>query len=254
MACVAQQASLRSLSEEVNGSCYESTPVTFARGPDRVELCEALERNLNAFCDSPPMVCGLELSTEELGLELPEWRELDTQENMDVLEDLVKGKWLRVQSNNPGLTDRIWSQVSAELEDSEPGEPATVSMTAVDIMNRGALDTVYALDTGTCQLARDEGFKYGPRIFVQQDAEVMRNPEWRARAEQGQPPYPGSSQLGTYPFDVFRFQGRTYQFRWESRPSVIELVAPPSLESMDVDPQISGLAVFTVCEFNYRTQ
>jgi hypothetical protein len=234
------------------GSCYRSVPLERGGVYDRTEMCEALERNLNAFCDQPPMICGLEIADPALGLSLPDWDELDIEENMELLEDLVRGKWLRFQLDNPGITDRAWSYVTEALADPVRRAGSTVRIANVDLMNRGVADTVYAVDTGTCPSSLESGVKGGPEIFLAQDARVMRDQVWKGRAEQGLVPYFGAAQLTPYARDIFRFEGRSYLFAWVFDPYVTELVAPSTLVSMDTDPELGGFALYQVCGFEYN--
>jgi hypothetical protein len=229
-------------------SCYRTVPVETVPIYDRTDMCEALARNLNAFCDRPPMICGLEIADPTLGLALPEWQELDIEENMELLEDLVRGAALR--PGDPG--DLAWANLLNALRNPDPGEVPTLRTAEIDIMNRGELDTVYSLDLGKCATSRRDNLSHGPALYLHQHAEVERDPAWRARAENGLIPFPGARQLSPSPWVPFIFQGRTFLYSWSLKPTAGELVAPPSLTSMDVDPQSNGLGASTVCQIEYE--
>ena len=214
-------------------------------------MCKALAENLNQFCESGPMVCGLQISSTS-AFTVPDWTRLDVNQNLPLVERLIRGKDVRLERYNPGISDRDWSLVSTAVQDTSRG-PASLMVADVDLMNRGTPERIYALTTDRCEVAQDQKIKLDPKILLARDAEVLTNPAWRQAAEAGDPPYPGADQLTRYPKDIFFYDGRAYLFEWTSAPSVEELTST-TVRAAPQDGNVEFVGVTRVCEFRYVGQ
>lgn len=234
--------------------CYELQERVYGDGePNRSAMCAMLEANLNEFCTEPPMVCTLRIAPRHPEFSLPAWQPLDLAANRALLERLVRGKALgTVSAQMPQREEAAWQSMLAALGDAERQGSGALATAEVDLLNRGIPESVYQLTTSTCAAAESAVFKLSPSVYAEREAEVVTDPELRARAERGESPFPGASWLDASPADLFYFEGRVFEYRWSPDPWVREVsssalrVTPGNPD--DVTELVGARAV---CEFKY---
>lgn len=254
---------LPSLSSHAGGEkCY--TLVPRARG--QFAMCLELEKNLNEFCGEQPMVCELKISPKYPKLKLPKWTTLDITQNMSLIERMTRGSMLRGERNSLGSTEYNWAMLRDRIGNNENHGKASLSRAQIDLTNGGRRETIYRVDTGFCpelnfgKAANDSPWreiiakrqpsqryiKTDPLVYSERHAKILENPEWRARAESGQEPFPGASET-TFVTDIFYYEGRAFKFDWELMPWVQEITT-----FRDKWPETPD-SVFqtTVCQFTY---
>ncbi len=88
-------ASLGASTQGMAEDCYLPKPVLID-GKERPNepVCEVLAKNLNRFCDSPPMVCRLKIHPDfSQDLALPDWKPLAHQTDLRRIEEFIRAPW-----------------------------------------------------------------------------------------------------------------------------------------------------------------
>lgn len=254
---------LPSLSSHADGEkCY--TLVPRARG--QFAMCLELEKSLNEFCGEQPMVCALKISPKYPKLTLPKWTALDVEQNMDLIERLVRGRWLHAEKNSPGSNDRNWAMTRDRIVKYARAGQASLSRARIDLANGGAREVIFRVDTGLCpdlnfgtaandpewkeiiaNREPDERYiKTDPDVYSERHAQILDNPVWRALAESGNEPFEGAYELADVT-DIFYYEGRAFKFEWDSSPWVQEVHT-----FRDKWPETpDSVSQATVCQFTY---
>lgn len=111
-------------------------------------VCRAMAKNLNRFCDQPPMVCGLKIHhAYQRQFSLPEWKPVPP--DMALIEAFIRAPWRMPQTTQ--FEDNAWNrekrQVTAALADNR----LQFAAAQVDIYNLGKKELTYRLDFGDCE-------------------------------------------------------------------------------------------------------
>lgn len=174
------------------GSCYTLKPLDDGNDSGRLEtkinmlpiepVCQAMEENLNQFCDQPPMACGLKVAPQFQGqITFPDWEPLKPVANLGLIEEFVRAPW--EFDTNKGAAEPIWLAERLEIETALADNNLTFSKTQLDLYNLGKLQPAYRLAYGTCiaenqQLGSDHTQRGEPiipaRVEIQQSPEVVR--------------------------------------------------------------------------------
>jgi len=132
------------------------------------------------------------------------------------------------------------------IEDESRQEVVRLETSEIDVFNRGVRESVYQLTLNTCEAAKERVFKLDAIKMFERHAQIITNPEWRERAENGEQAFPGAAVADGFAADYFYFDGRTYEFHWSPEPWVREV---SYRESSAFDEPLVGMR--TVCNFEY---
>lgn len=171
------------------GVCYTLRPLEDGSGHISVDalgnlpviepVCQAMEENLNQFCDQPPMVCELKVSPRFQGqITFPEWVPLDPKVNLALIEEFIRAPW--EEGLDKKTPKEIWEAERLKVEAALAANRLTFSKAQLDLYNLGKLQPAYRLDYGTCKI-----YNPGPTqrwidpagsmgIEIQQAPEVIR--------------------------------------------------------------------------------
>lgn len=133
------------------GMCYTAVPVPDLKGKDTpIEpICHELEENLNAFCDEPPVVCGLKVAPKFTGeFAFPAWRSVALDGGLDLVESLVRAPWASISSEQ-GKED-VWKDYRAVLAPALADGRLTVATAELDLFQLGRAYKTYRIDAGNC--------------------------------------------------------------------------------------------------------
>jgi uncharacterized protein len=133
------------------GGCYNMKPVVNDNKLQLVEpVCEALEKNLNRFCDQPPMVCGLKVAPDfHDQIILPSWTPLDPEANRDLIEAFVRAPW--EGSSNKNAANEMWEIERPRVEKAFAEKHISFSRANLDLFNVGQSQAAYRLEYGDCE-------------------------------------------------------------------------------------------------------
>ncbi|MBI5556782.1 MAG: DUF1311 domain-containing protein [Deltaproteobacteria bacterium] len=140
--------------------CYVLKPLSDAKDKPQVDadgnvqtiepVCQAMEENLNQFCDQPPMVCGLQVAPRfQQLITFPEWTPLGPEANLVLIEEFIKAP--REDSPNKKAPQKMWEAERPKIEAALAAKRLTFSEARLDIFNLGTLQLAYRLDYGTCR-------------------------------------------------------------------------------------------------------
>jgi len=138
-----------SISIQAAGLCYVAHPVNDVAGKPLpiAPLCRTLEKNLNEFCDEPPLMCGIKIAPRYAQeLTLPKWQPIDLHGKLDAIEQLVRQRW----------SIRVWDEERPILEAGLAGGTLSLKTAEMDWFHLGKRGAVYRIDPGTCQTDNEE--------------------------------------------------------------------------------------------------
>lgn len=131
---------------------------------DRIDVCEAYEKNLNSFKElSHAMVCERLVDTNLKEFDKPRWRKLNIWENLDKIKNFEEFMGFTLWKEN----DR-WMR---NLRNREKKGMAQIYETHIDIDNDGDVDRVYMYDYGKCDPQEESHYSMpgGRNLFVWDD-------------------------------------------------------------------------------------
>lgn len=127
------------------GRCYTAVPVEKPGGEARRQvepLCRLLERNLNTFCDRPPMVCGIKVAPEFASiLRQPNWTLVRADRPLELAETLVHA-WRPAPE--------VWEEVRPRLSEAARQGRLSVTTAEFDLLNIRRPLRVYRIDDNAC--------------------------------------------------------------------------------------------------------
>jgi hypothetical protein len=140
--------------------CYVPHPILDSDGKVKpIEpVCQAMEENLNRFCDQPPMVCELKVAPEcRQQITFPNWTPLDPEKNRELIEEFLRTPW-RAGSSQPNSTlkKEIFQEEKTKINEAITAKTLTFAKDTLDLYNMGQPQTAYRLDYGTCYAANSE--------------------------------------------------------------------------------------------------
>lgn len=135
------------------GRCYKAESLKGPYGEPGTKpiepVCRALERNLNEFCDEPPMVCDLKIHPEHRAeLALPKWTPVELDGSLKFLEDLIRAPWQSSLVYDAATT--VWESERPDLEAALIADRLRVSSAPLDLYQTGLMAEVYRYDLGNC--------------------------------------------------------------------------------------------------------
>lgn len=184
------------------GNCYKSRPVVIDGKAKPIEpVCRALEKNLNRFCDQPPMVCGLKIHPDYRHLfSQPEWKPVPP--DLERIEAFIRAPWKA--PNTTEFEDNNWREDGPKIKAALAENRLRFAEANVDIYNLGKKQLAYRLDLGECEaIAKSRGpgdsLNFN-KIWIEHSSNVVR--ELLARYH-----LIADSPLNG---DLFVFRGKTY--------------------------------------------
>jgi hypothetical protein len=131
------------------GHCYTAEAPDEAKSNPIEPLCRVLEANLNEFCDQPPPVCGIKITSRYAQeLSLPQWTPVDLQGKLDLVESTVRAR--EETRNNRKAAQVTWNEEGPALVAALKAGRLSVKTTQLDLFNVGKALTVYRIDDGAC--------------------------------------------------------------------------------------------------------
>lgn len=236
--------------------CYVPKPVLIG-GKERANepVCEVLAKNLNRFCDSPPMVCGLKIHPDfKQELAIPDWRPLAHQTDLRRIEEFIRAPWISEDSEA-----RVWKRESVAIRSAFKSSRLKLTEATVDIYNLGKEQPAYRLDMGTCERdnpqVKDPGAKGSWRQELQNNNIRIQHipPVIRKLFKQYFP-----IGAGTIDGDLFTFQGGTYAYfmsGYEDNSATGEIVNHLRVnryEAVKLHAEQLRLAMDNTCLFEYH--
>lgn len=237
--------------------CYTPLPIVDSGKVLAIEpVCRILEKNLNQFCDQPPMACGLKIAPEFRNrLSLPTWTPLDPEANRALIEEFIRAPWQNVSTVD--ADKRIWQEERDEIEKAFSEKRIGFSEAQLDLYNLNKTGTVYRLDYGNCE-ADNPQFKNRPRwdrkinpaqVKIQHAPNVIR------------PLFEQYFPLQHSPFnEVLLFDGKIYDFAMGGKSNDNE-EGPPAdnwfvVNRRDtwINPGVKKVRLImnNICRFNYQ--
>lgn len=215
------------------GKCYALSPLKDAHGKVRqIEpVCQVLEKNLNRFCEQPPMACGLKIAAEFRDqLTLPTWMQLDLEANRTLIEEFIRAPWQ--DGSNDGSDERRWQEAYDKIEKAFAKKRITFSQAQLDLYNLGNKQTAYRLDYGDCE-ANNPQFKdrqkWGWEIH---SASVQIQPAPEITRALFQQYFPiGRSPLS----EVFLYGGKAYSFWMQGKSNMSGVGGSPAQNILIID-------------------
>lgn len=146
------------------GNCYTLKPSSQGKGdyetvrvdnngkvPPIEPVCQAMEANLNLFCDQPPMACELMVAPGfQQQITFPAWVPLDPEANLALIEEFVRAPW--ENGVVKGASQRRWDEERPQIEAALVAKRLTFSKAQLDLYNLGRMQPAYRLDFGTCEI------------------------------------------------------------------------------------------------------
>lgn len=132
--------------------CYVPQPILDSDGNVKpIEpVCQAMEENLNQFCDQPPMVCELKVAPEfRQQITFPNWTPLDPEKNRELIEEFLRTPW-QVESKQYEIEEKIWQEEKPKIENALATKSLSFSKSELDLYNLGKAQAAYRIDYGTC--------------------------------------------------------------------------------------------------------
>jgi len=138
------------------GNCYVSSPIVIDGKTRPIEpVCSALAKNLNRFCDQPPMACALKIHPDfRRRFTLPEWKPVPP--NRERIETFIRspGK----TANTTEFEDSMWHEAAPKIEAALAEKRLRFAEAEVDIYNLGNKQPTYRLDLDDCEaIAKSRG-------------------------------------------------------------------------------------------------
>lgn len=221
-------------------------------------ICRVVEKNLNRFCDQPPMVCGFRIAPEFRDrFTLPQWTPLDPEANRALIEDFMRAPWQDAKSMTQEEKNKMWELDRPDIEKALAEKRLTFSQAELDLYNLGKRQTAYRLDYGNCEANNPqlkERDKWGWEI-QHAPVKIQHAPEIiRLLFKRYDPLHVGI--IG----DVFLYAGQIYTFVMHGKANPSE-EAPPAdnwlivnrYERWAIPGDIKvNLRMNNVCIFNYQ--
>ena len=134
--------------------CYTLQPVKNDGKVRPIEpVCKAMEKNLNQFCDQPPVACGLKIAPEFRGkIILPHWTPMDHPEGyLGLIEEFIRMPWQEPHIPQQEVETLLQEELT-KIEQALTENRLSFSTAELDLYNLGKPQTAYRLDYGDCQI------------------------------------------------------------------------------------------------------
>lgn len=241
--------------------CYVLQPIKDTDGKKvrPVEpVCHVLEKNLNRFCDQPPVACGLKIYPEfRHQLTLLAWKAIDAQENLALMEAFLRAQWVDVTSVSQQKKDALWESKRQKIELALAEKRLSFSTARLDLYNLGEPKLYYRLDYGDCEASNPQFMnreRWGYAISAA-PVQIQAAPEITRKFFKQYFPLE-RSPVG----EVFLYGGKTYLF-WMYGKSNPSEEGPPADNWLMIDrlgekvyAGDTRLTLFrtNICHFSYQ--
>ena len=245
------------------GHCYKAESLKGPNGEHTSKpiepVCLAMERNLNEFCEQPPMVCDLKIHPKHAReLALPKWEPVDLGGNFSLVEELIRTPYR--SAPDPNAADHVWEGERPGIEAAFKEGRLKVSTAQLDLYQTGTKAKTYRYDLGDCtqknsylKLRNDNGNweveLKTPEVRVNLAPNDYRTMETRYRSLSG-------AGLGG---EVFFFRGQTFSYHMLGFRRKGENPDLPSTNEARVNQGVHFLLngkptidYRNVCELNYQ--
>ncbi len=225
------------------GGCYTLEPILDGGKTGKVlpiePVCEVLEKNLNRFCDEPPMVCGLKVAPEFRDkITFPTWTPIESKDNLALIEAFIRAPW--IDRTKDHFDQYRWDIERPEIEQAIKEKRLSFSQTNLDLYNLGQAQPAYKLDYGNCEANN-------PRLKerIQWDALEIHQPS--SVKVHHAPEILRSLFQQYFPLDgdplreVFLFEGKVYDYGMGSHEP--EKRTSDDAENAPYRPWVIGLGV-----------
>lgn len=237
--------------------CYWLVPIVKDGKVQPLEsVCLTMEKNLNRFCDEPPMACELKIAPEFAGqIVKPNWVSLDIETNRMLIEEFIRAPWESGVSMTQKQKDEILE--IDRMEKSIANKELSFSRAQLDLYNLGKPQTAYRLDYGDCRalnsnLDNPRKWEWGNKstsVKTQHAPEVVRQI------------FSQYIPLQHAPLDnVFLYEGKVYDY-WMAKSQPGPWKAPAEFADLRVnrreiatyaEADKTYLVLRNVCHFNYK--
>ena len=234
--------------------CYTLQPIKNEGKVRPIEpVCEAMEKDLNQFCDQPPVACGLKVAPAFRDrITLPNWTPLDPIAHRGLIDEFIRTPW-----QDPHIpqheVDTLLQQERTKIEQAIAEKRLSFSMTQLDLYNLDKLQTAYRLDYGDCLISKER--KQWDRAIQAATVNIQIAPKI-AKTLFKQYFTVEKSVHG----NVFRYGGKTYSFLMFGKSNHLEELPPAEnwLWINRLDPWTYpgddkvNLRMKNICFFNYQ--
>lgn len=138
--------------------CYTLQPIKDSKKVRPIEpVCEVMEKNLNQFCDQPPVACGLKIAPEFRGkIILPHWTPMDHPEGYSrLIEEFIRMPWQELHTPQEKAETELQKE-RTKIEQALTENRLSFSTAELDLYNLGKPQTAYRLDYGDCQTSNPQ--------------------------------------------------------------------------------------------------
>ena len=134
------------------GQCYKANPVNDVNGKPQpiAEVCKALVKNLNEFCDEPPMVCGIKIHPKYAKqFTFPDWQPVELNGSISLVESAYRTPWESVRDKS--AASKLWEEDRPAVEAALSEGRLTVKRAMLDLFQLGEKVETYRIDYGDCE-------------------------------------------------------------------------------------------------------
>ena len=252
---------LETLKERVRKpGCYTLQPIVDGQKVKPIEpVCTAMEKNLNQFCDQPPMACGLKIAPEfRQQITLPEWTPLDARASRGLIEEFIRAPWQDATSLSQQEKDALWEEDRPEIEQALAEKRLSFSSAQLDLYNLGQSQKAYRLDLGDCE-SKNADFA-NPKFWGEKiDAASIRI---QFAPEVAKPLFDQYFTVEKTIFgNAFIFAGKTYSYYMHGKANYVNEDEPPAENWLEVfrnetwtNPGNNKISLSRdyICNFNYQ--
>lgn len=224
-ACVkrAYEARLQKLSSPVSASDIRAAVQRRAAPPEakkrcyklvvgkRFAMCREFEKNLNRYCDEPPMMCRFKINPDfGKDFSTPKWEGLDPAKNLDLVTQIMLSHYnapsVAIHPENVNCNqecaEREWQRVKPGYMEGIRAGRVVLSRARFDLNHDGTPELVYRLSGSQC--SPDDlgsGHQYFT-LMVMDERNGKEDPDFATYHNAG--------------VDILLYQGRAHLVDWRS--------------------------------------
>lgn len=204
--------------------CYTLQPIKNEGKVRPIEpVCEAMEKNLNQFCDQPPVACGLKVAPAFRDrITLPNWTPLDPIAHRSLIEEFIRVPWQEPHIPQQEV-DTLLQQERTKIEQAIAEKRLSFSTAQLDLYNLGKPQPAYRLNYGDCLVSKER--KQWDKAIQATPVKIQIAPKI-AKTLFKQYFTVEKSVHG----NVFRYGGKTYSFLMQGYSNHLEELPPAENE------------------------
>jgi uncharacterized protein YecT (DUF1311 family) len=167
-------------------------------------MCRQFERNLNLFCDQPPMVCGFNIDPKYAeDFKRPKWEDLDPGKNFDLVEEIARSHLRALPKCDAVCVEKSWKERRTQFVSAIAAGRLSLSQARFDLNHDGKVETVLRLSALTeCLADNPERYYIAPSFTLM----VMDEKSRREDAN--------FASVNNEGVDVLLYQGRAHLAQW----------------------------------------